>query len=67
MADTYKIGVRLAMTSNMPEMLGVLMTKLTGVGVKVDDLKGKFGTLGLAIGGAFGVFSLAGAFSGRDF
>jgi Phage tail lysozyme len=57
MTEAYKVGVKLAMTSNAPEMLAVISKSLLGINTKVTDLTKNFGTLGKAIGGALGVFA----------
>ena len=55
--DVYKIGVKLAMTSNHSQVISALSSSLLGVNAKVSQLTGGFSRLKLAIGGAFGVFA----------
>ena len=55
--DVYKIGVKLAMTSNHAQVFSALSSGLLGVHTKVNQLTGGFDKLKLAIGGAFGVFA----------
>lgn len=55
MADVYKIGVSLAMSSNHAAVLSALSSHLLGVHTQVNNLRQNFGRLGLAIGGAFSI------------
>jgi hypothetical protein len=57
MTEVYKIGVKLAMTSNAPAVVSALSKQLLGVNVKVKDLTRDLGRLKLAIGGAFAGFA----------
>ena len=54
--DAYKIGVKLVMSSNFNEVTQLVSQALLGLNVKVDQLTGKFNSLGTAIKGAFGIF-----------
>jgi hypothetical protein len=56
MSDVYKVGVRLAMTSNAPQVLSLLSKELLGVNAKVKELAGGFNKLKVAIGGAFAIY-----------
>ena len=42
MSDSYKVGVKLVMTSNAPQVLSLLSKELLGVNAKVRDLTGGF-------------------------
>lgn len=51
MANVYKIGVQLAMSSNAAQILGVLGRELLGVNTKVKDLEGGLNRVKLALVG----------------
>lgn len=55
--DVYRIGVKLAMTSNHAQVFSALSSGLLGINTKVNQLTGGFNKLKVAIGGAFGVFA----------
>ena len=56
MANPYRVGIELAMSSNHAQVLGALSHSLLGVYPLVSQLTGHFDKLKLAIGGALGVF-----------
>jgi len=51
----YKVGIELLLASNGEAVLGVLGKCLLGIHGQVKDLQGGFGTLKLAIAGAFAI------------
>jgi len=55
MANVYRIGVQIAMSSNGTALLSVLSRNLLGVNANVDALGKGFGRLKLAIGGALAI------------
>jgi hypothetical protein len=59
-ADVYKVGVSLVMSSNHGQILGALASHLGLVDKKVAGLLGSFGQLKLAITGALSGFAAAG-------
>jgi hypothetical protein len=57
MAEVYRVGVALALSSNHAQVLGALTQHLLGVQTSVNQLQNRFSSLGLAIGGAFAMIT----------
>src|SRR5438045_3377727 len=55
MANPYKVGIELAMSSNHAAVLGALSSALIGVHPHVTKLTEHFGKLQTAIAGALGI------------
>jgi hypothetical protein len=65
-ADIYKIGLSLMMSSNHAQVLSALSQHLLGVHANVDKLQEKFSKLKLAIAGAFAVTAGMTIFRGME-
>jgi hypothetical protein len=62
--DVFRVGVSIAMSSNGPEVLGVLLRDLGRVHGAVDALKDNFAALKVVAGGALAAFAGAAALRG---
>ena len=58
MIDVFRVGVHLGMTSNAPQMLGVIAQHFGHLHIKAQELERQFGRVAVAAGGA--VAALAG-------
>ena len=64
MANPYRVGIELLMSSNHAQVLGALSRSLLGVFPLVNQLTGHFNRLQLAISGALGVAAGSALLSG---
>ena len=64
MADIYKIGVNIALTNNVSQVLAVISRDLLGVNAKASQLQGTFNRVKLAAIGAAGLIGGAAVLAG---
>ncbi|MGI4793143.1 MAG: hypothetical protein ACRYG8_03475 [Janthinobacterium lividum] len=51
MIDVFRVGVHLGMTSNAPQMLGLIARHFAGIHANAKELEKSFGKVALAVGG----------------
>ena len=51
MIDVFRVGVHLGMTSNAPQLLGVIARHFAGIHANAKELEKSFGKVALAVGG----------------